>query len=557
MSRDISALAAVEFDVVVVGGGVCGAATAWDAAQRGLTVALVERGDFSGATSAESLKVVHGGIRYLQHLDVARVRESSRERSALLRIAPHLVHPMPIVVPTYGHGMRGAEVLGAAFALLAILTADRNRGIDDPARRLPPARLVGRGPVRAWFPEIDLGSPTGAGIFWDGQFYNPSRLVWAFVRSAMRAGCIAANYCEVTSLLRRNGRVTGVVVEDRLGAACIDLRARVVVNATGPYSDAFLGRMGVRPRRTTPLSRDMALVVHRSIVTGKGLALQTRYRDPDAILSRGRRHIFLIPWRHCTLIGVNSVIWREDPDRLRVSRADLSAFLEEINEALPSLRLGFQDISLVMAGLLPVESRVSADGNVSFGKRALVHDHTRLDGVDGLITAISNRYTVARSVAERTVDLTFHKLGRAPAPCRTTVLPLYGGDFRAYDVLVNEVASALPAGTSRGQADRLARNYGSAYRDVLRLTRSDPGLATPIRDSEVLRAEVVHAVREEMTQHLADCVFRRTDLGTAGHPGVLPLEECADIVAAELGWSPEQREAELEAVGRRFQIGDS
>ena len=144
MGRDLPALAAVDFDVVVVGGGVCGDATAWDAAQRGLTVALVDRGDFSGATSAESLKVVHGGIRYLQHVDVVRVRESSRERSALLRIAPHLVHPMPIVVPTYGHGMRGAEALGTAFALHSLLTIDRNRGIDDPARRIPAARLVSR-----------------------------------------------------------------------------------------------------------------------------------------------------------------------------------------------------------------------------------------------------------------------------------------------------------------------------------------------------------------------------------------------------------------------------
>lgn len=555
MSRDLAALAANEFDVVVVGGGVCGAATAWDAAQRGLTVALLERGDFSGATSAESLKVVHGGIRYLQHLDLARVRESSRERSALLRIAPHLVHPMPVVVPTYGHGMRGAEALGAAFALLAVLTADRNRGIDDPDRRIPRARLVGPAAVRAWFPEIDLSSPTGAGIFWDGQFYNPSRLVWTFVRSAIRAGCVAANYCEVTSLRRHNRQVTGVVAEDRLGGSPIELRARVVVNATGPYADAFLGRTGVRPRRTTPLSRDMALVIRRRLVTGRALALQTRYRDPDAVLSRGSRHIFLIPWRGCTLIGVNSVVWREDPNLLRVSEAEVSAFLEEINEALPQLRLGSDDVALVMAGLLPIESGRSVDGNVSFGKRAFVHDHARLDSIDGLISAISNRYTVARGVAERTVDLTFQKLGRHPELCRTTDLALYGGDVPRFDALVNEVASALPHGTERALADRLARSYGSAYGDLLQLTRAEPGLAKPIRGSDVLRAEVVFAIRDEMSHHLADCVFRRTDLGTAGDPGAGPLEECADIAAAELGWSPERREAELEAVRQRFRIG--
>src|SRR6185312_6461503 len=194
MRRDLSALSTGEFDLLVVGGGICGAAAAWDAAQRGLSVALVERGDFSGATSAESLKVVHGGIRYLQHLDLPRVRESSRERSALLRIAPHLVHPFPFVVPAYGHGMRGPEALAAAFLAWAVLTADRNRGIPDPDRRVPRGRIVSRREVLDWFPQLEQKDLTGAGMFWDGQMYNPPRLVWSFVRSALRAGAVAANH---------------------------------------------------------------------------------------------------------------------------------------------------------------------------------------------------------------------------------------------------------------------------------------------------------------------------------------------------------------------------
>src|SRR5512132_2542109 len=231
MIRNLSALTEREFDLVVVGGGICGAAVAWDAAQRGLAVALLERADFSGATSADSLKVVHGGIRYLQHLDVARVRQSARERSALLRVAPHLVHPRPIAVPTYGHGMAGGEVLWAGFRLLSLLTADRNRGIADPDRHIPGARLISRREALEWFPGLEPKRLTGAGVFWDGQMYNPPRLVWAFVRSAISAGATAANWCEVESIRHAGGRVSGVVARDALTDDRFDVRGRVIVNA--------------------------------------------------------------------------------------------------------------------------------------------------------------------------------------------------------------------------------------------------------------------------------------------------------------------------------------
>lgn len=553
MRRDLSALATGDFDVLVVGGGICGAAAAWDAAQRGLSVALVERTDFSAATSAESLKVVHGGIRYLQHLDVVRVRESSRERSALLRIAPHLVHPMPFVVPTYGHGMQGGEALTAAFAILSLLTADRNRGIPDPARRVPRGHLVSRRQVLEWFPALPQERLTGAGVFYDGQMYNPPRLVWAFVRSALKAGAVAANYCEVTGFLRRDRRVTGVVVEDGLGGERFEIRSRVVINAAGPYADALLARTGLRPRSgAVPFSRDMALVVRRPLVRDRALALQTRYHDPSAKLSRGRRHIFLVPWLGSTLIGVSSAIWRDDPYALHVTPAEVDGFLEEINEADPTLGLTRADVGLVMAGLLPIDQGNEADGNLSFGKRPLLVDNAREDGIEGLVTAIVNRYTIARGTAEEAVDLAVRKLGRAAPPSRSAVTPLYGGLVRRFDRLVDEVAAELPAGTPAGVAERLAHNHGSAFGEVLRVAREQPEWARVVPGSLVLRAEIVHAIRAEMACRLTDCVFRRTDLATTGDPGAAALEDAAALAAAELGWDGERRAAQLREVRQRF-----
>jgi glycerol-3-phosphate dehydrogenase len=523
MARALAALAGREFDVLVVGGGITGAVTAWDAAQRGLSVALLERGDFGGATSAESLKVVHGGVRYLQHLDVVRVRESSRERRALLRIAPHLVHPMPFVVPTYGHGMRGPEILAAAFTILNLLTADRNRGLTDPARKVPAARIVSRSRVLEWFPDIEKEGLTGAGVFYDGQMFNPPRLVWAMVRTAARAGAAVANYCDVNALVLQGGRVAGVKVEDRLGGDKFEVRARTVVNAAGPYAEALLVRSGVRAARSVPFSRDMALVLKRRFVDGRALALQTRYRDPSAVLTRGPRHLFMVPWRGRTLVGVNSLIWRDEPDRLRVTEAEVADFVAEIAEADPKLGLTMDDVALVMAGLLPVEKGDETSGDVSFGKRPLVVDKARTDGVQGLVSAISNRYTVARGVAERAVDLVYHKLGRDVRPCRTEVTRIHGGDFFRFDELVREVAGALPDGVDRGLAERLARDHGSAYGEVLRLARERPEWGRTIGGTDVLRAEVVHAARSEMVCKLSDAVFGSTVLATAVDHGLVEM----------------------------------
>jgi glycerol-3-phosphate dehydrogenase len=552
MARALAALAGREFDVLVVGGGITGATTAWDAAQRGLSVALLERGDFGGATSAESLKVVHGGVRYLQHLDLVRVRESSRERRALLRMAPHLVHPMPFVVPTYGHGMRGPEILAAAFTILNALTADRNRGLTDPSRRVPAAGIVSRARLLEWFPDINKEGLTGAGVFYDGQLFNPPRLVWAMVRTAARAGAAVANYCDVTTLILQGGRVAGVRVEDRLGGERFDVRARTVVNAAGPYAEALLVRSGVRAARSVPFSRDMALVLNRQFVNGRALALQTRYRDPSAVLTRGARHLFLVPWRGKTLVGVNSVIWREEPDSLRVTQAEVSDFVTEIAEADPRMGLTMDDVALVMAGLLPVEKGDEKGGDVSFGKRPLVVDNARTDHVQGLVSAIANRYTVARGVAERAVDLVYQKLGREVRRCRTEVTRIHGADFFRFADLVREVADALPEGLDRSIADRLARDHGSAYGEVLRLARERPELGVTIGGTDILRAEVVHAARSEMVCKLSDAAFGRTGIATAGDPGRAELEECADLVAAQLGWDSARRDRELGEVRDRI-----
>jgi glycerol-3-phosphate dehydrogenase len=292
-------------------------------------------------------------------------------------------------------------------------------------------------------------------------------------------------------------------------------------------------------------------VIRRPLVHQRALAVQTKYRDPNAVLSRGPRHLFLVPWRDVTLIGVNSVIYRGDPTGLTVAREEVQGFLDEINHAEPALALTSDDVALVLAGLLPIDAANLVNGEVSFGKRPLIVDNARCDGVEGLITAVTNRYTTARLVAERAVDLVFRKLGKEVPGSQTAEIPLHGGDMDSLADLVREVVQRT--GDHRPDtAEQLARNHGSAYGDVHRVVSREPQWGETIGTSPTLKAEVIHAVREEMAAKLADCVFRRTNLGTAGDPGPSALRTCAELMAGELGWSRERMESEVAEVQTRF-----
>jgi glycerol-3-phosphate dehydrogenase len=548
-ARDLRALADSCFDLVVIGAGIAGACTAWDAALRGLRVALVERGDFGGATSSHSLKVAHGGIRYLQHLDLVRLRESCRERSAFLRIAPHLVRPMPFLVPTQGRGLGGRAAFRAALFALRTLTPDRNRGVSDPDRRIPDGGILQREELLARHPDLARRGFDGAGVFWDGQFLNPPRLVFSIVRSALEAGAAAANHCEATGLAVRAGAVEGVEVVDRLSGERFTIRARLVVNAAGPYAEELLVACGVLDRPRTPLSRDMAVVVPRNLVGDAGLALQTRYRDPDAILSRGNRHLFMTPWRHATLIGVHSRIFDGEPSRLCVGEAEVQGFLDEINEARPALDLALDDVSFVHAGLLPAGGS-EADSNVSFGKRSVLVDHAQTGGPAGLVTIMSVRFTMGRAVAEAAVDHALRRLDRKPAPCQTAETSVHGGAIEGVARFVEDVVATRPSGIRADSARHLAEGFGSVWRSVLASAGADP--SETVGDSPVLAAEIRHAVLHERAERLADVILRRTDLGTAGWPGDEVVEACGGILAGLLGWDARRLRAEIAAVREHY-----
>jgi len=331
LKRNFSNLGKKEYDLIIIGGGIFGACAAWDATQRGLSVALLEKKDFSHATSANHFKMVHGGIRYLQHGDIYRIRESSQERSALLRIAPHLVKPLPILIPTYGHGLKGKEILGIGISLYDFLTLDRNWGLQKE-RKIPRGKFISRKKVLKEFPNLKKEGLTGAAIFCDGQVYNPPRLVLSFLRSAVEKGLDLANYTEVTDFIQIEGRVVGLRVQDVLSGQSLDVRGKVILNTAGPWAHRLLSsKLGIQLESKPTFSRDLAFVVKDKMHSPFGLACSTPTEDSDTIIDRGGRHLFLMPWRDYTLVGVWHKIFQGSSEQIKVTPEELHDFINEIN----------------------------------------------------------------------------------------------------------------------------------------------------------------------------------------------------------------------------------
>jgi glycerol-3-phosphate dehydrogenase len=551
-TRDLTRLSSECFDVLVVGGGAAGAATAREAALRGFSTALIEREDFSAGSSAHCFKVVHGGIRYLQHGDIGRLRASCRERAALLQIAPHLVAPLPFVVPTYGLGRSSRWFLGAGMLLYDALTADMNAYIGDPARRISRTRFLGRAETLETFPFVTERNLTGATVFDDGQMHSPPRLVLAFMSAAKSLGAAAANYVEAESLLRRGSRVIGVAARDRINGSRFDIQARLVVNAAGPWAEGLLEQSEAQPPgHSGTYSRDACFVVARKCTANMAVAVQGGTRDTDALVARDARHLFMVPWRDHTLVGVWHKIVPREPDAVGMSRAELTQYLNEINASCPALGLSESEVVRADFGLVPFGEASRQNGGLSFGKESRLIDH-RPQGVSGLLSLISVRYTVARRDAAVTLDRAEGQLGRRRAGRDSVRHPLTGGNVPDIAALEHRVRGTAPEWLPPTLVSGLVRNYGSETANLIAVGETEPNLRTRFSGSHVTFAEAIYGVRAEMAQCMADVVFRRTELGTAGHPGAQALTELQSLLKRELGWTNPRAGEEMARVEAEF-----
>lgn len=548
MVRDISAFEETNFDVLIIGGGIYGATAAWEAASRGLKTALIERSDFGAKTSANSLKTIHGGLRYLQTLDIPRFYESVRERKVMLRIAPHLVHPLPVVMPTYGHLGKGPEILWAGLLVNDILSMHRNRGMES-SKLLPNGRILKKSTCLHLIPGIDEREITGAAFWTDAQMHNSERVTLAFIQSAVQAGTVAANYVNCTGFLASNGRVYGVQARDELLGREFEIEVATVVNTTGAWVDEVNKRGGVKSgRKHFKPSTALNLVVKRELLpeTAAGVTGRFKYTRPDGSEYKGKRVLFMAPWRKYTIAGTIHRPFEEGPDQLEVTEHDVQTALEEINGAYPGSGILRDEVSFAHKGILPMDGVNPNTGEVKLTKHYSIIDHGIEDNAAGLISVVGVKYTTARDVAQRTINLVCRQSAHCDSNSKTRNTQLFGGDIQCFNRYIKRVIESDPYGLQDRVMRHLVTHHGSHYVSVLRKIEDNPHLATLIPDSnEVTEAEIVYAIEHEMAQKLSDVIQRRTDLGSGEYPGVAAVERCATIMAEQLGWDDHRKQDEI------------
>jgi glycerol-3-phosphate dehydrogenase len=430
MRRDLDALTARTFDVLVVGGGIYGLTIAYDAAQRGLSVALIERNDFGSGASFNHLRTIHGGLRYLQTLDLARARESVRERRTLARIAPAAIRPLAFVLPLAASIRQGKAALHAGFLLDLALSRHRNDGLPL-SHHLPSGRVLDGDEALAQFPALSRPMLQGAAVWYDYVTTEADRLTLSWGLAAAAHGAVLANYVEANQLTVEGGRALGVRAIDRRGDRALEISARVTVNATGGAIDRLLSASGIAAG--SPVLRAINLVTTR--------------RAPEfALGGRGPsgRTLFLVPWKERALFGTWESGWPCEPDDVAVSAEEVVAFLTEINYAFPSITLTVDDVALVHRGVVP--ALVRRDGRAVLQGHEQIRDHADR-GVEGLVSVAGTKYTTARAVAERVTNRLYTKLRRSPVPCRTADEPLpfstATGDALLTQAARNEMVQSL------------------------------------------------------------------------------------------------------------------
>lgn len=530
-----------KFDLVIVGGGITGAAVAYIAAARGLSVALFEKKDYGGATSAATSKLIHGGLRYLANGELKLVRESLRERRILGNIAPNFVYPLPFILPMYKRWRGNIWKMLMGMYLYDALSYDK-KDTWDRSKKLENHRLINHRKTIRVEPNLKKENLRNAFYFFDYQSIFPERLTLAFIKSAAEYGASVSNYTPVEGFVFGDGRkITGVRVKDIFTGRTREVHAGLVVNCGGTWADKILS-----------LAAGDGESKHR-VKRSEGIHIITKKIAGNHVVSLQKAdggHMMIMPWREHSLIGTTDKEFLGDPDEYKVSMESIDEIIENVNTNY-GRKISREDIIHAYGGLRPLVDD-QTKGSYETSRKYEVYDNA-IDGIDGMITVEGGKYTTSRSLAREVLRLISVKLSRTLSDPVSDNLYLSGCEIR--DMKQFMIRQHLNyKDFSRNTVEYVSRNYGTESQVVFRIARSNTRFAEEVsHDGEIL-AEVVYAIQYESAKTLRDIMLRRTGIGTLGNPGKAVIDKIASLAAGMMGWNERRKEDEIASLMRVYDL---
>lgn len=551
MKRDILVLSEQEFDLLIIGGGIHGLACARDAASRGLKVALIEKNDFGGQTSANSAKIAHCGMRYLQHLDFKRIRTSVRERNALHQHAPHLVESQPFLMPIYGHGIKGKETMTIYLKIYDWLSPERHQ-FKDNYRRVPNSCVVSKQEVLKIAPYTNPKGLTGGAIWYEGMMQNTERLSFSVLKSAAGMGAKFANYTELVRLHNEGNRITGAEVKDLLSGKHINIRAKYVLNAAGPWTNKIFELSDLKFKDHHIYASKAFSLITKSFSDDYAITFPIRpmYKDKSSVVDKTSSLQFAIPWRGKTMFASLHLACDENPENITITEEEIQTYIDRINEGFPTANLTYEDIDHVLWGIIPAENK----GEAAPLKHHKIIDHEKEENIFGFGTVVGVKYTTSREVAEQTIDMVAKKLLSSPIPSKTMETALWGGDIDYYEKFLESTISKHSKKLPENIIINLIKTYGSKCEEIIAHIDKSPELGKVIPNSPIIAAQIIYAIREELAETLSDVILRRTGLGSMGYTNDETIQACADLMAAEKNWHEEKKQQEIDALRSNYLV---
>ncbi len=543
MERFVENYHGEQFDIIIIGGGITGAAVAYAASSRGLKVALFEKNDFGGATSAATSKLIHGGLRYLANMEFALVRESLKERKILGNIAPNFIYPIPFMIPNYRRYRGGMWMMMLGMFLYDVLSFDK-KDTWDKSKELPNHDTYRRRKTLRLEPGIRKNKLVGSTIFYDYQSIFPERLTLAFIKSAIDYGAKVSNYTEVKNfIIGQHKKAEGLIVYDSIQNKELTVKGSLIINCGGTWADLIL-EMATEGKAK-----------HLKIKRSEGIHIITKKINNDhiiSILKDDGKHFMVMPWRGHSIIGTTDKEYFGLPDDYKVSRESIQEVIDTINQYYGDGNLSYEDVIFAYGGLRPLIDDQTG-GSYESSRKYEVYDNIK-DGIDSLITVEGGKYTTSRNLAYNVMDLVQKKLKIKLKDSITYSNYLSGCEIKDMEQFMIKLHNRYDKSYAYNTIEYLGRNYGTESAEIFKLATENAHLAEVLNQDGEILAEVNYAIKTEMAKTLKDIFLRRTGLGTLGDPGKELIAKVAQLAAKLLDWDDSKTLDEINNLSKIFKL---